>query len=84
MDRNGYLQYTETKSCLSGTAVEFARFRTRFLILDLKEAKTSQKVPKWIKLVIYSTERLRAFLGLLTVEPIQKFNYLDFFFFPQD
>ena len=47
-------------------------------IIDLfEEAETSQKVPKWIKLVIYSTERLRAFLGLSTVEPIQKFNYLD-------
>ena len=42
-----------------------------------EEARTNQKVPKWIELVIYSTERLRAFLGLLTVEPIQKFNYLE-------
>ena len=42
-----------------------------------QEAKTSQKVPKWIELVIYSTQKLRAFLELLTVESIQKFNYLE-------
>ena len=42
-----------------------------------EEAKTSQKVPKWIELVIYSTQKLRAFRELLTVESIQKFNYLE-------
>ena len=42
-----------------------------------EEAKTSQNVPKWIELVIYSTQKLRAFLELLTVESIQKFNYLE-------
>ena len=48
----------------------------RFIGL-FEEARTSQKVPKCARLLFCSAERLKACLGSLTVEPPQKFNYLD-------
>ena len=42
-----------------------------------EEARTSQKVPKWVRLPFCSTEKLKAYLGPLTVEPLQEFNFLD-------
>ena len=55
MDRIGHLQYTETKSCLLRTTVEFARFQTRFLILVLFWLlQKGQKWPKWPLNVLYN------------------------------